>query len=478
MRLGPYEVRVAMQDHRTVTVSASTADRSAPGTVPVCFLDERGRLLFAPSVTLKEEGGIRRGSAAVRGSIAWQRVRSIVVPPGDASATRQPVAVVPLRWGEPIAVNIPDSLQGGMPDYGSKEPRNALTRAFQLRAERDADGTARVALDVVSIDGMREFCLDLAAALLDPSGEVLASGHLSDTIRVESRAVERHHEIAMGKVREGAVPAFLAIGIAPGDVISAPMGSFWGTFMRTEAAFDVAALLASPDEGSRRTGLETLARGKMLNRTIHYAFLDDSRTRPAARDGRSALHTLLRPLAGSLVRIARESGPADLRADAARLLAYSEADGATEALRPLAGDGEPRVRETAAIGLTFLGQADHLELLRSMLARSPESNRPAPPWQTSRFDEDVIIALAHQHSDTAVDILGATLLGDLRGARLARSTGRKPAPAGLPRGPGRSGRHDLRASRPRGQPPRRPLARRGRRPDRRETRPGRALPPP
>ena len=61
-----------------------------------------------------------------------------------------------------------------------------------------------------------------------------------------------------------------------------------------------------------------------------------------------------------------------------------------------------------------------------MLGRSPESNRPAPAWQTPRFEEDVIIALAHQHSDTAVDILGATILGDLRGVQPVKTPGTPP----------------------------------------------------
>ena len=169
MRLGPYEVRVTMQDERSVAVTASTSDRNASGTVPVCFLDEKGRLLFAPSITLTEQGGTRRGSVTVRGSRAWQE-RAVasscprVMRPPCGSRSR----VVPLRWGEPIAVNIPDAQQGSMPGAGETEPRKALTRAFQVRADRNGDGTAKLALDIVSIDGMHEFYLDLAAALLGP----------------------------------------------------------------------------------------------------------------------------------------------------------------------------------------------------------------------------------------------------------------------------------------------------------------------
>ena len=50
MPLGPYDVRVTMKDRGTVAVSASTADRSASNTVPVSFLDGKGRLFFAPSL--------------------------------------------------------------------------------------------------------------------------------------------------------------------------------------------------------------------------------------------------------------------------------------------------------------------------------------------------------------------------------------------------------------------------------------------
>ncbi len=83
MQLGPYEVRVAMHDRGSVAVSASTADRSASGTVPVGFLDEKGRLFFAPSITLADQGGVRCGTATVRGSYRWQEVRFVVVPVGD-----------------------------------------------------------------------------------------------------------------------------------------------------------------------------------------------------------------------------------------------------------------------------------------------------------------------------------------------------------------------------------------------------------
>ena len=138
-------------------------------------------------------------------------------------------------------------------------------------------------------------------------------------------------------------------------------------------------------------------------------------------------------------RIASEPGPADIRADAARFLAYSEATGAADALRPLARDSDPLVREAAAIGLTFLGQADHLESLRSIVSRPPADAPPVPRWQRVRLEEDPLIALAHQHSDAAVDILGAALLGDLKGLGLVNAG----TSAGPSRGPPPPGHRDL-----------------------------------
>lgn len=420
MRLGPYEIQVAMQDRGSVGVSASTADRRAPGTVPVGFLDEKGRLFFAPSITLTDKGGTRRGSATVRGSHRWQEVRSVVGPASDPAAKRQPLRVVPLRWGETAAVNIPGAQQSGMPSRGDKGPRKALTRAYELRADRNSDGTAKLTLDLVSIDGPHEFYLDVAGALLGSSGELLACGGLSTSLRVEYRPVEQRYEIPLGKIREGVAPAFVAIGITPGNVTGGPMGSRWGVYLDSSAAFDVATLLAAPDEESRRNGLIALA-WRRTDRAILSEFIADWFDTPSAGKGPNPRHELLRPLADSLARIAREPGAADVRANAARYLAYSEAKGAADTLRPLAEDSDPQVREAAVVGLTFLGQADYLESVRAIVNRAAIEKEDAPQSWLFRFPEqDPLIALANQHSDAAVDILGARLLGDLKSLRLVQ----------------------------------------------------------
>jgi hypothetical protein len=425
LRFGPYEIRVTVDDGHSVAVAAQAFDRNAPGTVPVCFLATNGELIFAPSITLAEQGDVRQGSVTIRGSRAWHGVRSILVPASDAAAARQPIRVVPLRSGKPTAVNIAGARQSGAPGGSQKESPEGLTRGFQVTAHRSADGTARLDLDVVSIDGMHEFYIDLAAALLGPAGELVAGGHLSTALKVASKPVEERYKIELGKFGDGAEPAFIAIGIAPGNVIGGPVGSRWGLYLNSEPPFDVATLLASPDQGSRRAGLGALGRWQ-ADRAIHWEFLGDRLDERFVGEGPYSRHTLLRPLADALARIAREPGPGDARADAARLLAYSEAKGAADVLGPLAQDGDSQVRDAVAIGRTFLGHAEHLERVRTIVGRAPAEGRPVGIRQLARLEEDPLIALAHLHSDAAVDVLGTTLLADLKDLRLVNA-GTPPA---------------------------------------------------
>jgi hypothetical protein len=190
--------------------------------------------------------------------------------------------------------------------------------------------------------------------------------------------------------------------------------------MGPDPPFDIAVLLAAPDEGSRRIGLTWLD-NRERNYRIHEEFLGDRLDDRLVGDGPLSRRTLLRPHAEALVRILREPGAADAKAGAARFLAYSEADGTAGALEPLAADPAPQVREAVAIGLTFLGRAGHLDFLRPILKREITPRHAGVPIaeraSTQRLVEDTLIALAHQGSDDAVDLLGETLLADLEDLR-------------------------------------------------------------
>ena len=77
----------------------------------------------------------------------------MIVPAGDPAAHSRPLGVVPLRWGEPVAVNIADAPQGGRSSYRQKVPEKNLTRAYQVRADRNGDGTAKLTVDILGVDG-------------------------------------------------------------------------------------------------------------------------------------------------------------------------------------------------------------------------------------------------------------------------------------------------------------------------------------
>jgi hypothetical protein len=430
IRSGPYELRVTLAENRTVVVSATTSDPAAPGVVPLGFLDDKQRPLFAASIALEPRDGARRGSVSLGGSSAWRSVRSMAVPVGEAASTRLPVAAVPVRWGESFSVNIPCTEEADSPG-DPRKPRDAQTRAWRVRLDRADGGTARLSLDLVSIDGPKEFVLDLAAVLLGESGELLACGHLSTSLRVVSQPVEQRFEVDLGRIGGASAPKYLAIGLARGDVISAPMGSRWGTYMRTVLPFDIPTLLAVPDDNCRRIGLVGLGNREQDQR-IQAEFLGDRLDERMIGDGPYSRRTLLRPNAESLVRIVREAGAADTRAAAARFLAYSEAEGAAGVLGPLSDDPAPQVRDAVAIGLTFLGRPEPLDRLRSILSReAPSLEKDANAWRSfDRLEHDALIALAHQHSDAAVDLLGETLRADLEGLRPAADQRGQTQPQG------------------------------------------------
>ena len=98
--------------------------------------------------------------------------------------------------------------------------------------------------------------------------------------------------------------------------------------------------------------------------SIRKEFLDDRVDERRVGDGPYSRRTLLQPHAEALLRILRESSATDVKAGAARFLAYSEAESAVGVLEPLASDSSAQVRDAAVVGLTFLGQEEYLDRLR------------------------------------------------------------------------------------------------------------------
>ena len=316
-------------------------------------------------------------------------------------------------------MNIADAPQGGR-SATDRGTRKELTRAYQVRADRNGDGTAKLTVDIVSIDGPHELLLDLAGAVLGRAPAIACLGRsFRHTPRRVSTGRTARFEIPLGQLRDGEAPEFVAIGITPGNVTVLPWAPS-GRVLNSNTAFDVATLLAAPDEESRRTGLHRLT-SLRTDRVILSEFISRLVRRARRRQGIESTPETA-PAAGRILRPDRAAAGCGRRsASAARYLAYSEAKGAAEALRPLLLDSDPLVREAAVIGLTFLGQADYLEELRSIVNRTIRDNEDEPRPELVGFHElDPLIALAHQHSDAAVDIVGARLISDLKGLQLVQ----------------------------------------------------------
>lgn len=422
VRAGACEVRVTLSDSRTVAVNVSTANRATPPQVPVLFFDEQRRLLFAPSITLAEKGGQRQGRAEIRGSQVWSDVRFIAVPVDDQKAAKTiSVNVVPFRWNEPIAINVPDS-NGGKTDTdaGEEEPHAARTRAIRVQVDRHPEGSARAKLDVVSIDGPHEFYLDVSLAAVGRAGELLAAGHLATSLKVVSDPVERQYDIDLGAIPAGAEPMFLVIGISPGNVTRAPGGSQWMRFLNETLPFPIDALLASSDENLWKMGLAALANGE-ANKSIFKEFHDENPDGRRVNNAPLSRHSLLKPHREALRRIVRDARQPDVLALAARFLAYSEDDLGAKLLEPLLAHDAEQVREAAVIGLTFLKSDAHFDTIRAMLEREAPSSQAEPAARKlfEAHEQDILIALVYQASDAAIDLLGTTLLSDFNRLTLA-----------------------------------------------------------
>jgi|GEM_PF-4053209 len=334
MDVGPYAVRVTTPDPRQVAIDVSTRDPNASGTIPLGFLNEQGQLLFAPSISLEPKAeGLRRGSLTLQASRPWRAVRSLVVP-GDKTLKEQPaveVDVVPFQWDRSMVVNIPDCLEPNQPSTSFRErPRNGLTRAYHARVDRTKEGESRLTLDLVSIDGTHAFELDLTAALLGAGGELLATGQHSSELRVDSEPIQKAFTIPLGPVPPEVEPRWLLIGVSPGAVVAAPMGTVWASFA-VDPPFDAATLLAAPDPSCRQAGLAMLDEARM-RRAIYSEFLGD-RTASVRRASKATptRRTQLEPHAKALTQILDTPNSAHTKAQAIRFLAYSEAEGALRA---------------------------------------------------------------------------------------------------------------------------------------------------
>ncbi|WP_010588085.1 M56 family metallopeptidase [Schlesneria paludicola] len=411
MQVGSYKVQVTSSDAQSVVIDAKATDAAAPDSVPICFFDADGRLLFAPTLTLEEQNGVKQGQSKIRGSEVWNRVRFVASPALRSGENTNPVSVIPFHWNEPIAVNVaaPRSVPSGLP-RDARPTIEIKTRSFRMEVVRDSEGRAKAKLNVVSLDGPQEFWFDIALALISESGDLLSTGHLATALRVEFKPVENQFEVELGSIPAGTEPRHLIVGLSPGNITGGHVGSMWGQFMNETPAFSVITLLKSGDEHNWKTGMAQLAR-EDIDIRIFKEFHDEYPKRLRSDGSRIRL---LEPHRDALRTIVAKAQQPDALAAAVRFLAYSEDQAAAKLLEPLLRHPSAQVQEAAAIGLTFLHGHTHFERVRNILASKAATASLDKPRFYDLQEQDALISLVHHDSDRAVDLLGTTLLDDLK----------------------------------------------------------------
>lgn len=403
--IGSYTATLTVVGPWNAAIKIETDDKDAPTEVPVLLLDQEHRLLFAKTVALSTEGDIRRGEAGLGSSQALGKIHSIVLPgASQIPGNRRSVSVSEPKWNESTKVNAADR----------SEPS---TRVYELRLTRDDDGTSNAKLTVASHKGPAKFLLDLSVVLFDEQDQVIAAGMHNGTMLVKSGIVEEQFDIPLGTIADAGKAAKVAIAVTVGDVVSAPMGSTWGTFMRDGLAVPLEQLLSADDDACRKQGLQQLS-GKLR---LDKEFFDDQRNRDRLDERGLSRKKLLAPHVENIARISQQASDKVVLVEALRLLGHAGVQKHVNTVKAQLSHTSDPVADTAAIAAAMLGDASGFDRLRSIFARRRPSgaDEQAARRAFDRLEIDAVIALASLREMRSIKLLGEVLEGDLHSLGLA-----------------------------------------------------------
>jgi len=397
-KVGPYRVMLTLTGPWMTSAKVEAQDESVAGDFPMVLLDENGRPLFATNVTLHADGDVRHGEAKLGNSKVLGDVRSLLIPNlPHTSDSERAIDVIPCRWDEPIDVNIAG------PDDD--------TRAYKIRLTTNDEGVSQAKVSVASQAGPAEFLLDLSVVLFDESGQIVSAGRKNGSLRVEHGLVETAYTVDFHPTAEPSQVKYLAIAVTPGDTISVPMGSVWGTFLREGPSIPLEQLLTADDDACRQFGLRQL--GSRLDLDREYFGTLWHRTR--LRERRGDRKHVLRPYVKDLVRIVQQADDATVLAHALLLLGHAGVQQQLDVVRQKLTHPNALVVDAASVASAMLGSPENFARLGAVL------DRPQPSWDTERearrmydlIETDVLIALATIGDDRSVKLLGETLQRDL-----------------------------------------------------------------
>jgi hypothetical protein len=312
--------------------------------------------------------------------------------PGGEAFT---MPVYPYRPGKLMAVSVPAGSLGQEWGQGGA----ISIKSCELNPEA---GGVRAALDILGQSQMRGFWVPVTTALLTKNGTIVSAESAGFEMIIREGTVSRSQTITLplGDV----VPKYVLFGLKA-VLTSEPMGSCWGHFAREEPPYPLDQLLDADDPTVWGYGASLLEKD-VYNKRAHWAMRDYG-----AEDEKSLIIEPLKPHLDRFQRLLKIQDQPEGLAIVARLAGYSRDKRFHDALAGLLNHPHPAVKDAAAIGLGFLGDAQGMDRLRAILARPlPDDDRGEVRWEEERWQNDAVFALARIGSTDAVRTLGDALL--------------------------------------------------------------------
>ncbi|QDT21383.1 M56 family metallopeptidase [Gimesia chilikensis] len=286
------------------------------------------------------------------------------------------VAVVPFQLDQTSLVPPP------VFDAASPDRRGALggsasseTRVRSFSIHRDQQQRAVITPEILSTTYYTGQTVRITGVLLR-DGTVVASGTSSDSFRTYQTPVSSQQSRILLQNSDRQTGTSLLLGHRS-VVTSAPVGSTWGMFTGFHFQdFPPEDLLASRYAEIREIGLQGIYFKHV--REIERQFRRDGHSQRLHREMKNYRDGLQQILSGK-----QDDVPAAI-ALACRLAGFSESTAFQAPLQGLLHDPSQNVRDSAAIGLGLLGQADAIDRLRE-LAAQPEPDQETVTDQLERY---------------------------------------------------------------------------------------------
>lgn len=311
---------------------------------------------------------------------------------------RGPVAMkvpaYPFRPNESMAVYVPSGT------LGTSQEGGASIRSFALKPEA---GGVRGRVEILSEAQQRGLWVPVGMALVEQNGTIVSADSAEVNMIVREGTIS--HEQGLILPLGNSQPKHVLFGLKS-VVTSQPMGSSWGSFMRTDPPYAFEQLLGAEEPRVWQYGVKLLE--AEVRRVEYRGFRHYD---PDEKDQRVEI---LKPHVESLRRLLRARDYPEALAVAARLAGYSGDARLRDELARLLDHPQPEVQDGAAIGLGLLGDARGLGRLRPILARLlPEEDDHEKRRRAESSQTDAATALSRIGTQEAVRILGDVVLEKL-----------------------------------------------------------------